>query len=107
MVYGNPNNNGNELKIKNIFGSTLERIEDEGTGELMAEINTKNLANEFIITKNQSVRKIGSEKITDVNKGKYAEVFVKSTLNLVYNGTPLRVISFYDINDDFKEEEKV
>lgn len=69
------------------------------TQEIVAELNTKNLSDEFIIMKNQSSQNIVSEKETEVvNRGKSAEVAVNSTLSLVYQGTSLRIISFYDID---------
>ena len=42
LVYGNPNNNMNELKLKNIFSHNLEKLQDDSQ-ELIAELNTKNL----------------------------------------------------------------
>ena len=72
------------------------------------EINTENISDEFIITKNQSSQDIGSERVVDTKlKGKRVDVSIKVTLRLVYNGTSLRIISFYPLNSDDSVENRI
>ena len=48
--------------------------------------------------KNQSSQNLVSEKEANIlQKGKTTEVLIRSTLSLVYHGTPLRIINFFDI----------
>jgi hypothetical protein len=58
LIYGNPYNNNNELRIRDLFGFSFEK-DKEGqvstaleTSEVVLTLNTTKLSEEFIITRN-------------------------------------------------------
>jgi hypothetical protein len=60
LVYGNPFNLNNELKIKHVFGVSFEKSEEGRiaaaleVGEVLITLNTKGLKDEFIVYKGGS-----------------------------------------------------
>lgn len=97
LVYGDPHNNMNELKIKHLFGCSFEKEDSELTTihEVQAEIDTRRLENEFIIINSESSKEMLDEGLRSTQRGVQRQVLVTSLLHLVYKGMPLRIISFY------------
>lgn len=105
LVYGHPNNNMNEFKVRNILSMSLEKLEEEGGTsvgqEIIVTLNTQHLQEEFMISQPQSLPTINphpSEKT--IPKMVALEIVIKSVFQLVYNSTPLRLISFYTLAED-------
>ena len=97
LVYGDPHNNMNELKIKHLFGCSFEKDDSLVLSghEFQVSIDTRRLENDFIIINSYSSKEMASESIKSEIKGTIANVNVNSILSLIYNGIPLRIISFY------------
>jgi hypothetical protein len=103
LIYGNPYNNNNELKIRNLFGFSFEK-DKEGqvstaldTSEVVLTLNTTKLSEEFIITRNGTNEEIKDDllHLDSSDFGVEVKIVAKCLLSYNYNGIPLKMLSIY------------
>lgn len=72
LVYGNPNNSMNELKIQHLFGTSFEKdasiCSNLTQGEISMTLNTTTLSDDFIITHDSSHDIFKEEQNADHDK---------------------------------------